>query len=87
MPLPHFKNVFLAINASPNELYYANSERLFWKEEDVNKTEYSMTGLSQTINTMEELWAKAEFYRNNSDDKMELTYLDQIIQVCLQKGN
>ena len=76
-----------AINASPNELFYADTERLFWKEEDVNKTEYSMTGLSQTINTMEELWAKAEFYRNRSDDKMELAYLDQIIQVCLQKGN
>ena len=75
-----------AINASPNELFYADTEHMEWKEENIRKTSYSINGLADYINIMEDLWAKADFYQEKNDMQKELAYLDQIIQACMKTG-
>ena len=84
-PLKMLYDICEVLSANPNEILYRDSEWQEWREESVLKTNYSLKGLDDKINILEDLWAKVELYRQEGKVKQEEIELDSIIQICLQR--
>lgn len=64
---------------TPNELLLDDSQRLQWVAESPNQLDYSIKGLEQEMVIVEDLWAKAEKYKEDGEEKQELKVLHDII--------
>ncbi|MBC1289142.1 helix-turn-helix transcriptional regulator [Listeria welshimeri] len=87
---PTFKvlmDICNALNTTPNELLLVDTEWLEWREESIKRTSYSIDGIADEINIIEDLWANADFCRETDDEKGELFYLDRLIQMHIGSGN
>jgi len=64
---------------TPNELLLEESQRWQWVAEGPDQLEYSIRDLEQEMITVEDLWARAENYKEKGEAEREAKVLHEII--------
>lgn len=69
------------LNVTPNDILLKDYEYLKWKKERFTELDYSITGVVDEMNIVEDIRAKAILAKGSGDEDSERFYLDQIIGI------